>query len=468
MLERLFGIRENESSVKSEVVGGLTTFVTMAYIIVVNPAILHFAGIPEGPSTVATILVAIFGCLLMGFFANRPFAIAPYMGENAFIAFGLASLGVSWEVRIGAVFLGGVLFLLLTLFRVRQLLASAISPSLKYSFGVAIGLFLAFIGLYETGIVTSKVEGMTLGGLMGGNPATMVPPGGDLGGMVLKRPDVPVMLGNFHDPKVLLAIFGFVLIAVLSRLRVTGAILIGIVATGALGALMGFAQAPTGIVSLPFTGNETLTPIFLHLDIRGALQLSLLPVILTLMLMAFLDTTGTLVGLGAAAGLLDKNGDLPRAERPMITDALSCIFASIVGTSTSGAFVESAAGIKAGARTGLSSVVVAGLFAVSLFFIPLFTPLQSMAFAYGPALVFVAVLMLPAIKQVDFEDLTEAVPAFIAIALTIFTYSVANGLSAALAVYPFLKLFSGRGKEVKIGSWILGLMCLAYYVVSHS
>lgn len=451
ILERFFQLEKHGTTVRTEVIGGITTFVTMAYIIVVNPAILSFAGIPVGPSTVATILAAVFGCLVMGLYANRPFAVAPYMGENAFIAFGLASLGISWQVRLGAVFLGGVLFLVLTFAGIRQWLVHAISASLKRAIAVSIGLFLAFIGLYETGIVTSAAAGMPAASLTAADG-------------LLRAPDVPVKIGALHDPKVLLAIGNFFLIAVLMKYRVKAAILIGIVTSGVIGVLAGFAEPPRGIVAVPFTGEASLAPLFLQLDIPGALNLSLWAVILTLMIMAFLDTTGTLVGLGAAVNALDEKGDLPDIERPMITDALACMFAPLVGTSTTGAYIESAAGIQEGARTGLSTVVVGLLFAVALFFVPLLTPFQAMTYTYGPALVMVGIMMLPAIKHFDFEDLTEAVPAFLAITLTVFTYNIANGLSAALAVYPFLKLATGRGREVKPGAWILGLLCLSYYV----
>lgn len=455
MLERLFRLSELRTSARTEVLAGVTTFVTMAYIVVVNPAILSNAGMPVGPSTVATILVAVLGCLLMAFFANRPFAVAPYMGENAFVAFGLTALGISWQIRLGIVFLAGLLFFVLSVANVRTWLVEAIPLSLKHSFSVGIGLFLAFIGLYDTGIVTSGSAGMP--------PAALTDHG------FLRPSDVPVKLGNFHDPKVLLAVFGFIVIVALMSRKVKGSILIGMVITGVLGGLLGFAQAPKGFFAVPFTGDLTLGPVFMQLDLRGALDPKLLPIVLTLLIMPFLDTTGTLVGLGAAADLLDEQGNLPHVQKPMMVDALSCIFAPVIGTSTSGVFVESAAGIKEGARSGLSTLVVGLLFAVSIFFIPLIEPLQALKFAYGPALVAVGVMMLPSVRKIDFEDYTESVPAFLAIVMTIFTYNIANGLSAGLAAYPIIKLLSGRVKDVKPGAWILGALCLSYYVlgVSH-
>jgi AGZA family xanthine/uracil permease-like MFS transporter len=438
LLERLFGLRAHGTTVRTEILGGVTTFATMAYIIVVNPAILQHAGLPVGPSTVATILVAVFGSLLMGLYANRPLAVAPYMGENAFIAFGLSALHIGWELRLGAVFISGVAFLVITLVGVRSWLANSISPSMKHSFAVGIGLFLAFIGLYETGIVTS--------------PAS------------LTRPDVPVKLGDLHQPQVLLAIFGFVVITVLLCRQVRGAILLGIVLTATLGYLVGQGQAPREVTALPFVGEYDLRPIAFHLDVRGALQLSFLPILLTLFLMSFLDTLGTLVGVGAAGGMLDEQGNFPQMERPMLVDALACIFSALVGSSTSGAFIESATGVRAGARTGLAAVTVAVLFAVSLFFIPLVSPLQHLTYAYGPALVAVGVLMMGSVTRIDFQDLTEAVPAFATIVMILFTYNIGNGLTAGLILYPLVKLAAGRWRDLNLGSLLLGAACLIYYV----
>ncbi|MEI6669420.1 MAG: NCS2 family permease [Acidobacteriota bacterium] len=447
-----FRIAERGSTVRREILGGVTTFVTMAYIVVVNPAILSAAGIPIGPSTVATILTAAFGCLLMGLYANRPIAVAPYMGENAFIAFGLASLGATWEQRLGSVFVAGIIFLVLTVLQVRSKLANAISPSLKHSFAAGIGLFLAYIGLYETGIVTSGAAGLPA--------AALLVPGQSL----LRAPDVPVRIGAIHDPHVLLAVGGFLLIALLLLRRVRGAILIGIAATAVAGFALGFAPAPAGIMAMPFTGEYTLAPIALHLDVAGVLQVSFLPVLLTLVLMSFLDTLGTLVGVGAAGGMLDENGNFPQMERPMMVDALSCVFASLVGTSTSGAYIESATGIREGARTGVAAIVTAVLFLAALFFLPLVAPLQQSRYAYGPALVAVGMLMAGSMRKIDFDDLTEALPAFACITLMVFTYNIANGLTAGLLLYPVAKIAAGRARELNWGSVVLALLCLTYFL----
>jgi AGZA family xanthine/uracil permease-like MFS transporter len=452
MMENFFKLRERGTTVRTEILGGTTTFFTMAYIIVVNPAILGFAGIPTGPSTVATVLTAVFGCLLMGLWANRPIAVAPYMGENAFIAFGLAAMGIGWQQRLGAVFVSGVVFLAITLLGLRAWLANAVSPSMKHSFAAGIGLFLAFIGLYETGIVTSFVAGMPAQALASPTPG------------LLRAPDVPVKLGNLRDPQVLLALGGFMLIAVLLIRRVRGAILIGMAATAALGCALGHGKMPKAIFALPFGGDYDLRAIALKLDVASVFHASFLPVLLTLILMCFLDTLGTLVGLGAAGKMLDERGNLPEIEKPMLVDAATCIFSGLIGTSTSGAFIESAAGIREGARTGLAAVTTAALFALSLFVLPLIEPLQQLRYAYGPALIAVGVLMLVSVRQIDFEDYTECVPAFVTITLMLFTYNIANGLTAGLIAHPLLKLAGGRAREVTAGSATLAGMCLVYFL----
>jgi AGZA family xanthine/uracil permease-like MFS transporter len=451
VFERLFKLSERGTSVRVEVLGGLTTFVAMAYIIVVNPAILSFAGLPAGPSTVATILAAIFGTLLMAFYANRPIAVAPYMGENAFIAFGLTAMGIGWQQALGAVFASGVLFLVVTLLGVRAWLARSISTSLKHSFAVGIGLFMTLIGLYETGIVTSFVTGLPVAALLAADAKT------------LRAPDVPLKLGDLRDPQVLLGVFGFLVIAVLLQRRARGAILIGMAATALLGIALGYGEAPQAVLALPFGGEYDLSQIALRLDVEGILRPSLLPVLLTLFLMGFLDTLGTLVGVGAAGSLLDEKGDFPQIERPMLADAAACMFSGLVGTTTSGAYIESATGIREGARTGLAALTTAALFAASLFFIPLFAPLQRLRFAYAPALIAVGMLMLASFRKIDYDDLTEAVPALVTIAMMVFTYNIANGLTAGLLLYPIVKLLAGRRRDVSAGSLTLMALCAVYY-----
>jgi len=459
----LFKLQEHGSDVRREVVGGITTFVTMAYIIVVNPAILQAAGIPIGPSTVATILAAVFGTMLMAFYANRPIALAPYMGENAFLAYvAVAGMSITVGQRLGAVFVGGAVFLLITVLHIRGWLANSISSSLKHSFAVGIGLFLSFIGLYNTGIVKSFAVGKPLFVLVNKAPdAAPLPP---LDKVPVSGVPVPVELGHLGDPLVLLAISGFVLTVVLMVFQVRGAILLGIVGTALVGYATGHGQAPKGILAMPFTGEYSLAPVAFQLDILGVLKLSFLPILLTLFLMDFLDTLGTLIGVGAAGNLLDEKGDFPKIERPMLVDALASMFGALVGTSTTGAYIESATGIRDGARTGLAALVTGLLFLASLFFIPLVAPLQQLTYAYGPALIVVGILLMQSVTKINFSDLTEAVPAFATIVMMLFTYNIGNGLTVGLVLHPIIKLAAGRWSEVTAGSIVLGLLSLVYYV----
>ncbi len=431
-LDRWFAITARGSSLRVEILGGATTFATMAYIIVVNPAILKDV-IPPEPSTIATILAAVFGCLLMGIYANRPIAVAPYMGENAFIAYTVAvGAGVGWRLCLGSVFVAGVLFLILTLCKARAWLAGAIAANLKHSFAIGIGLFLLFIGMVLTGIVERSPVGP------------------------------PVKIGDFQDTKVQLALAGFCLIVVLMYWKIRGAILIGIVVIASLGYLLGVGEAPSGIVAWPT--DYHVEEIAFQLDILGVLRFDFLTILLTLFLIGFLDTIGTLYALGSAADMLDEHGNLADVQKPMFVDSLACMFAGLVGTTTSGAYIESATGIREGARTGLAAVVTGLLFAAALFFVPLVQPLQNLAFAYGPAMMVVGVLMFGAARQLDADDWTELVPAVVTIVMMVFTYNIANGLTAGLIVHPLLKLLCGRWRQIHPGSALLAAMCLLYYV----
>ena len=429
MLNRLFRLKEAQTTIGREVIGGITTFVTMSYIIVVNPAILKAAGIPGEPSMVATIVTAIFGTLIMGLYANRPFAIAPYMGENAFIAYTVVQvLGYSWQSALAAIFLAGILFLALTIFRMRQWLVDAIPSGLRYSYAVGIGLFLTFVGLNETGIVTV------------GSAAA------------------PVRTGHLTTTAVLVAIFGFLLMAVLMIRRFPAAILVGILVTTFVAFATGITHAPSSFVSMP----PSLAPIAFQLDIRSVLHWGFFPVILTVFIMAFVDTMGTLIGLSARAGFLDDRGNLPQIERPMMADALSTTFGALIGTTTSGAFIESATGIEAGGRTGLTAVVTALCFVGTLFFAPFIGAIPAQA--YGPALIIVGLLMLAPITRIQFDDFTELIPAFAVVALMSFTYNIGIGMTAGFVLYPFCKLVAQRTKEVKPGLWVLATLSLLFFV----
>jgi AGZA family xanthine/uracil permease-like MFS transporter len=448
---RLFVEPGRPYALRDEVLGGTTTFLATAYIVVVNPAILAFAGLPPGPSTVATALAAALGTMMMALWAKRPYAVAPYMGENAFLAFGLAALGISWQLRLGAVFVAGALFLLLTVAGLRARLADAISPSLKHAFAVAIGLFLAELGLYQCGIFTSFAAGMPA--------AALARPDGTLG-----VPDVPVKLGDWTAAPALLGIAGILFTLLLVVRNVRGAILLGMLPLAAAGFALGLAPPVERWVALPFTGELSLAPIAFELDIPGIVRPEHLAVLGTLALMGFLDTLGTLVALGSATGELDEHGRLPKIERPMAVDAVASMASALAGTSTSGAYVESATGIRDGARTGIAAAVTALWFALALFAAPAAAVLQKMPFVYAPALVVVGVLMLRSARRVAFDDLAEAIPAFATIALTIFTYNIANGLAAGLLLSPLARAVSGRRRDVPAAAWGLAAICLAYFV----
>jgi adenine/guanine/hypoxanthine permease len=425
-----FDFAGNKTSYRQETIAGVTTFLTMAYIIIVNPAILETIGIPKGASITATIITAVFGTLVMGLYAKRPFAIAPYMGENAFIVFTVVKgMGFPWQTAFGAIFLAGALFTVLTVFKIRSWLANAIPRSLKHSFAIGIGLFLTFIGLNTIGFVTLGVPG------------------------------APVTLGNLSNPTTLLAMLGFLATAWMLVKRIPGALILGILLTTILSVLIGVTPLPGAILSLP----PSVAPIFGQLDITGALTVKALPVVVIIFVMVFVDTIGTLIGLSARAGLLDANGNLPEIEKPMLADALANLVAPLLGTTTSGAYVESAAGIEAGGRTGFTALVVAGLFACSLFLAPLFTAIPP--HAYGIALIAIGILMIAPITQLDFSDYTELIPAFLTIVLISFTYNIGVGMTAGLLTYPVLKLLTGRVKEVPPPMWILAAMSLLFFVV---
>jgi AGZA family xanthine/uracil permease-like MFS transporter len=425
-----FEFAKHHTGYKQEMLAGMATFLTMAYIIVVNPAILEAAGIPRGPSMTATILSAAFGTILMGVYAKRPFALAPYMGENAFIAFTVVKvLGCPWQTALGAIFIAGAIFSVLTVLKVRGWMAEAIPQSLKFSFAVGIGLFLTFVGLNETGIVAIGVPG------------------------------APLSLGKMSQPSILLAVAGFFIIVWLTLKKIRGAIILGILATTVLAIVGGISPLPKSIISLP----PSPAPLFLQLDIAGALSLRNLPIVLIIFVLAYVDTVGTLIGLSARGGLLDKNGNLPEIEKPMLVDAVANLIAPMLGTTTTGAYIESAAGIEEGGRTGFTALVAGGLFLLALFFAPVFTLVPPLA--YGAALVVIGSFMISPITHIDFHDYTELIPAFLTIVMMIFTFNVGVGMTAGLLSYPLLKLIARRGKDVTAGMWAFAALSLLFYIL---
>jgi AGZA family xanthine/uracil permease-like MFS transporter len=416
-LENFFKLKANGSDVRTEVVAGVTTFLTMAYIIFVNPTILGDAGMPKGAVFVATCLAAALGTAIMALYANYPIGMAPGMGLNAYFAYAVVlGMGVPWQTALGAVFISGCLFVLVSVFGVREMIVHGIPQSLRTAITVGLGLFLALIALKSAGLVVAS-------------PATMV------------------TAGDLHKPPALMAIAGFLLIVTLDRLKVRGAILIGIVAVTVLSFFFG-GNKFAGLVSLP----PSIAPTLLQLDVPGALSMGVLNVVLVFFLVELFDATGTLMGVAARAGLLVE-GKMKRLGKALLADSVAIVAGSMLGTSSTTAYIESAAGVQAGGRTGLSALVVALLFLACLFIAPLAGVVP--AYATAPALLFVACLMLRELGEIDWTDTTESVPAAITAIVIPFTYSIAQGIAFGFITYAVLKLATGRARAVKPVVWII-------------
>jgi AGZA family xanthine/uracil permease-like MFS transporter len=425
-LERIFKLSEHRATVRTEVGAGVTTFLTMAYIIFVNPTILHEAGVPFSGALFATCVASAVGSLMMGLLANYPFALAPGMGLNAYFTYTVVlALGHDWRVALGAVFLSGAVFLLLTLARIRALIVDAIPLTMKTAVAAGIGLFIAFIGLKNAGVVIAS-------------PATFV------------------TLGHLVSKPVLLALGGLLVTGVLMARGFKSAIIIGIFAVTAAAILLGLAKLPAGVVDLP-RWRETL----LQLDVRGALQLGLFDVVFVFLFVDLFDTIGSLMGLGQQAGYLTPEGRLPRVNRALFADAAATIVGALLGTSTVVTYIESATGVSEGGRTGLVAVVVATLFLLAAFFSPLVGAIPAIATA--PALIIVGALMIRAVLVIPWDDVTEAVPAFLTMLAMPLTFSIANGLALGFIFYPLLKALTGRGREASPLVYVLaGLFVLRY------
>lgn len=418
MLESWFQLRAHGSNLRTECLAGLSTFLAMAYILFVNPDILSAAGMPRDAVFVATCLAAAFGSMLMGLYANYPIAMAPGMGLNAYFAFTVVgTLGYSWQAALGAVFISGLLIVAVSLFRVREWIINAIPRSQKLAISAGIGLFLAIIGLKNAGLIAAS-------------PATFV------------------TLGDLHAPSTLLAIAGLLLIIGLEARRVTGGIVIGVLVVTVLAVAFGLSPF-NGVFAMP----PSLAPTFLELDIVGAFNAGLIAVVLTFFLVELFDATGTLIGVSHRAGLLDAEGKLPRLKRALLADSSAIAAGSLLGTSSTTAYIESAAGTAAGGRTGLTAVVVGLLFLAALFLAPLAGTVP--AFATAPALIYVAVLMSRALADVDWDDLTEAAPAFLCAISMPLTFSIAHGIAFGFVSYAAIKLLAGRAREVPVTVWVL-------------
>jgi AGZA family xanthine/uracil permease-like MFS transporter len=425
-----FKFEQFKTDYRREIIGGLTTFFAMAYIIIVNPAILADGGIPREPGVTATIVAALIGTLIMALYANRPFAVAPYMGENAFIAYTVClGMGYSWQKALGAVFLGGVIFIIITALHIRRWIAQAIPDSLKRSFAAGIGFFIMFIGLNETGIIRLGVPG------------------------------APVRIGDLSSAGPILAITCILLVSVMMIRKIPGALLIGMLVVTILAYITGIAHMPDNLISAP----PSLAPIFMKLDLGGIFAADFISIVWVIFVLDFVDTMGTLIGVSARAGLLDENGNLPEIEKPMMADAIATTAAALLGTSTTGAFIESAAGTEAGARTGFASLVTALMFALCLFLAPVFVSVPAVS--YGAALVVVGFLMLSPVEKINFADYTELFPAAATIALMSFTFNIGFGMTAGFILYPLFKILAGRRKELSGGIWVLFFISLLLFIL---
>lgn len=424
-VDKFFKLEQHGTDVKTEVISGITTFMTMAYILIVNPIILSDAGMSFGGVFTATAISAVIATLVMALYAKLPFALAPGMGLNAFFAYSVViGMGKSWQFALTAVLIEGFIFLLLSLFKGREMIFNAIPRGLKNAVSVGIGLFIAFIGLTNAGIVVSN-------------------------------PDTFVSLGNLTSGPALLAIIGIIITGVLVAKKVKGALLIGILATTVIGIPMGVTELTSQIVSLPPTLKGLA---FQFVGWNEIFSKEMLMVVFTFLFVDIFDTVGTLAGVAVKADMLDEDGKLENVDKALFADSVGTIAGACLGTSTVTTYVESSAGVAEGGRTGLTSLTTAAMFALALFFAPLFGMVPSAATA--PALVIVGLFMMESVLDINFKDYTESIPAFLAIAMMPFAYSIAEGIMFGMLSYVLLKFFSGKRKDISIFMWVLAAIFL--------
>lgn len=425
MFEKLFRLKVNGTNVKTEILAGITTFVTMAYILAVNPTIMSDAGMPKAALFTATALAAIVGTLCMAFIANIPVALAPGMGLNAFFAYSVVGImGYSWQFALTAVFIEGLVFILLTAFNVRELIVKNIPKTLKLAIPAGIGLFIAFIGLQNAGII-------------------------------VPHPQTLVTLGSFSEPSAWLALAGIVLVGILTVWNIRGAILIAVVVVTLLGIPFGVTQLPEGnLVSLP----PSIEPIFVQFEWSHLLSLDMLIVVFTFLFVNLFDTIGTLWGVATKAGLIMPDGSFPKVRKALFADAIGTTAGAVLGVSTVTAYVESASGVASGGRTGLTSVSTAFMFGLALFLAPLFLLVPPAATA--PALVLIGLLMMSSVVEIDFTDFTESLPAFMTISMMPFSYSIAQGIVFGVISFVFIKLFTARRKDVSVTMYVIAAIFL--------
>ena len=429
-MEKFFKLKENNTDAKTEFIAGLTTFMTMAYILIVNPSILSAAGMDQGAVFTATALSAVIATLIMGLYAKLPFAQAPGMGLNAFFAYTIViQMGYSFEFALTAVLLEGIIFILLTIFNVREAIVDSIPKGIKNAISVGIGLLIALIGLEGAGIVV-HTDGGTI-----------------------------VSLGNIVSGSGLLAIIGLLITSVLIAKNVKGALFIGMIVTAIIGIPMGITPMPSKIISMP----PSIAPTFFKFDFHNIFSLDMVIALFTLLFMDMFDTIGTLVGVATKAKMLNKDGKVPNIKKALFSDAVGTTLGACLGTSTVSTFVESASGVAEGGRTGLTAVSTAFMFFLALFFAPLFAVITPAVTA--SALVLVGLFMIEPIKEIDLHDFTEAIPAFLTIIMMPFAYSISDGIVFGVISYIILKLFTGKRKEISLTTVILGLVFLLKFLI---
>lgn len=428
MLKRLFGFDHTKTTIRREIVAGITTFLTMSYILAVNPTMFGLLdGMPSGAVFTSTTLAAIIGCLAMAFLGKLPFGLAPGMGLNAFFVYSVClGMGYSWQFALTAVFIEGIIFILLTLGNIREAIVNAIPQSLRNAIGAGIGLFIAFIGLSSAGVVVH-------------DDATLV------------------ALGDITSGSALLALIGLIITSLLYMRNVPGSILIGILVTMIIGMFMGVTEFK-GIVSHP----ESIAPIFCKFEFENVFTLDMLVVVLTFLFIDMFDTVGTLVGVCTKANMIDRDGRIYRIKQAFMADAIATTAGAVLGTSTTTTYIESAAGVAQGGRSGLTAFSVAVCFAIALFFSPLFLSIPAAATA--PALIIVGLLMLEPIAKIQWHDFTEAIPAFICVIMMPFTYSISNGILLGMIAYVVINVMSGRYKKISTTMYILALLFVLKYI----
>lgn len=427
ILEKTFYLKLNNTTVKKELLAGFTTFITMAYIIFVNPQMMAASGMDQGASFVGTCLAAAIACIAMGLYANWPVGLAPGMGLNAFFTYTVVNeMGYAWEIALGAVFLAGILFVIMSVTPLRRWMLDSIPLNLRIAMGSGVGLFIGFIGLKSGGIIIS-------------NDATLL------------------SLGDFSKIETLLAALGFLSITILSVRKIPGAIIIGVLGITIIGIFLGIVNF-NGVVSMP----PALAPTLMKLDIMGALDLAMISVIMSFLFVNLFDTAGTLLGVATRANLVDEKGDIKNLDKALKADSSSSVFGAFFGCSPVTSYVESSAGIEAGGRTGLAAVVVGILFIIAIFFSPVAAIIP--AYATAGALVYVAILMLSGMERLNWQDSSELLPALIIIIMIPLTFSIANGIALGFIAYIAIKIFTGKLKSISSGAWFLGLIFLSKFI----